>query len=566
MPVPSAQLGLPQIAGTDTPDIPRDINAIIARFEATRNTFATRQILEVGQVGQIKAGRALAPADFTSLGLVLPPGIFGCGSLTNQGSGAALVNKGAVPFAPGILGAASEAAQFVGSTAQALYIADTGAADPFRIRTGSWGCWFRTAKRGQAQYMMGKWANPGGFANGGWDLGVGSGNALAADISNGTATTPLAGMTDVADGRWHFAVVTYDGTKLRMYVDGQPDNAVGVSGPINTVAAPFNIGGLYADAGLPTTLPFYGVVDEAFATPDVLSEDQVRYLMCASLPHTLGIASTAAQLNVRRRKRGAVLATTEFPATPPRIYNLVNDTSNDGSDADGTQGTTATLLGNVGTGAITYVAAPDGIRTGAIHFTGAHQGLSGTDTGLPPGLAARSYGIWFKGVGLSQGIIGWGTVGSADARLALDSGGLLQAFSGSDAISGPRVSDGLWHHGVVVEDNAAADAKRKLYLDGRLVGGSMVMNTLTLAGANRFRVGANPDGTGPLTGSVGRPFVYAGALTSEQVLAIYNVSGQALPASPKDEGYHIEGIEATRILLLTDRLEACDQIDLVVMA
>src|SRR4051812_29717226 len=123
MPVPSAQLGLPQIAGSDTPDIPRDINAIIARFEAVRNTFATRQILEVGQVGQVRAGRALAPADFTALGLGLPVGLFGCGSLVNQGSGAALVNKGGVPFAPGILGVASEAAQFVGSTAQALYIA-----------------------------------------------------------------------------------------------------------------------------------------------------------------------------------------------------------------------------------------------------------------------------------------------------------------------------------------------------------------------------------------------------------------------------------------------------------
>ena len=64
------------------------------------------------------------------------------------GSGGPLVNLGAVPFGVGINGLAATAAVFAGSTGQALYIADTGAADPFRIRTGSWGCWFRTAKRG----------------------------------------------------------------------------------------------------------------------------------------------------------------------------------------------------------------------------------------------------------------------------------------------------------------------------------------------------------------------------------------------------------------------------------
>ena len=50
-----------------------------------------------------------------------------------------LLNKGAVPFDVGINGQANTAAKFVGSTAQALYISDTGATDPFRIKTGSIG-------------------------------------------------------------------------------------------------------------------------------------------------------------------------------------------------------------------------------------------------------------------------------------------------------------------------------------------------------------------------------------------------------------------------------------------
>ena len=55
----------------------------------------------------------------------------------------------------------------------------------------------------------------------------------------------------------------------------------------------------------------------------------------------------------------------------------------------------------------------------------------------------------------------------------------------------------------MVEDNAAGDGvRRKLYFDGRLVGGSTVLNSITLAGANRFRIGAYADGTAPFTGQI----------------------------------------------------------------
>src|SRR3954469_18933277 len=104
---------------------------------------------EVGQVNQCRAGRQLALSDFTNLGLSAPRGLWNLSDLTDaSGNARALTNKGTVTFSPGVNGAVTTAAQFAGSTAQALYIADTGAADPFRITTGSWGCWFRTAKRG----------------------------------------------------------------------------------------------------------------------------------------------------------------------------------------------------------------------------------------------------------------------------------------------------------------------------------------------------------------------------------------------------------------------------------
>jgi hypothetical protein len=102
---------------------------------------AALPILDVGMAGQIRAGRQLTVADFTALGLGQPIGLWNLSDLSNLGSDArALANKGAVTFDVGINGAAATAAKFTGSTGQGLYIADSGAADPYRIKTGSWGC------------------------------------------------------------------------------------------------------------------------------------------------------------------------------------------------------------------------------------------------------------------------------------------------------------------------------------------------------------------------------------------------------------------------------------------
>ena len=105
------------------------------------SVLAAVPVLDVGMSGQIRAGRQLAIADFTNMGLSAPIGLWNLSDLTDaSGHGRALLNKGGVTFASGINGAANTAAQFQGNVNQALYISDTGAADPFRITVGSWGC------------------------------------------------------------------------------------------------------------------------------------------------------------------------------------------------------------------------------------------------------------------------------------------------------------------------------------------------------------------------------------------------------------------------------------------
>jgi hypothetical protein len=540
---------------------------VLSQLGNFKQALAAIQVQDVGNNGQIRAGRVLTPADFTNMGLSTPLGLWNLGTVNDaSGNVRNLTNKGTVTFDTGITGSAAEAAVFTGSTGQALYIADTGAADPFRIRTGSWGCWFRTMKRGTAQYIISKFPAAGG-APSSYALLINASNVPQGTGWNDNAATAVnvTGVTDVADGRWHFAVITHDATKMRLYVDGVLDAQATGAFTLNSAASgPLNIGGFGADAVTATVLPFFDRVDEAFVLTDVLSPEQVYNLYCVSIPHTLGVIPTGTRLAVRRARRGGTLSVTNFPATPVRLHNFTAASLND-------EGSNATpLVANPGTGAIVSVAGADGSPGNAYSFSGAHTGLSATDTGLPSGLSARSYGIWFKttSVAATGTMIGWGTIGTADARLliAITTGNIFSQ-SGADAIQGPNVSDGLWHFAVTVEDNAAVDlVKRKFYLDGRLVGGSTVLTSLTLAGANRFRIGAAPDATQPFVGQTDGGLVYAGALTPEQVKLLYNIGSQQLAPAPKDDADNIEALELTRVLAHFDNIEGTELIDLAVIA
>jgi hypothetical protein len=516
---------------------------------------------EVGVSGQLRAGHTLASTDFTAQGLAVPLGLWNLSDLTDaSGNGRALVNKGSVPFGVGINGAATTAAVFAGSTGQALYIADTGAADPFRIKTGSWGCWFRTAKRAIGQSVLFK----GSAVSLGYSLQISASNIVSIACWDG-ATTLVAnalGTSDVCDDRWHFIVATQDGTKLRAYLDGALEASVAASGAIGASSGPLNVGGQYADGSTAATQPHYGRVDEAFVTSDVLSEDQIRNLYAARITHTLTVVPGDVRILVRRRRRGGALATTDFPTTPVRLHNFTGGSLTD-------QGSGGVALAPVGGGSIVAVSGADGALNGGQSFSGAHTGLGATDAGLPAGLTARSFGAWFKTTTATAVVsfIGWGSGAATAAGAWVGTGatGGLLSQNGADQMAGPFVADGLWHHVVVVEDNAAGDGvKRKGYLDGRLVIGSTVLNTLTLGGANRFRVGATADGAGPMVGQIDGAFVHSVALTGEQVRALWNVGSQQLAPSPKDATDHVEAVTSTDLLAVLDTIESSDSVDLIV--
>lgn len=389
---------------------------------------------------------------------------------------------------------------------------------------------------------------------------VASNNLQAGLSADGVVELALVGYSDICDDRWHFCVVTCDNAFMRLYIDGILEDNRQFNGFLFPSSGPLNVGGQAADAATVNAFPCYGRIDEAFVTSDVLTEDQVRYLYCAKIPHTLGQVPTRTSVNIRRRRRGSLLTLADFAVQPVRLYNFQGGSLGD-------EGSNGQVLVPAGTPP-TVVAGADGSRDNGYSFNGTTANtLASTDAGLPAALTTRSYGVWFKtntGSGSTMAVLSWGNGTTNDAGVwggMLN--GVLRVYTLGSAAIGPYVSDGQWHHLVVTEDNGAYDGvKQKIYLDGRLVANQTILNAVTLGGANRFRIGGAADGNQPFIGQIDSAFVLNYTLTTEDVIKLYNKGSQALPPSPKAVGDNIEGFTATDILAVFDDLEGSYQVDL----
>lgn len=526
-----------------------------------------RTVLEVGVANQIRAGRQLSATDFTNLGLAAPAGLWNLSNTNDSsGNGRNLTNKGSVAFSTGINGAASTSARFGFSATQALYVNDVGAADPFRIKTGAIGCWFRSTKRGSNQTLMSKRGPSSGQF--GWQLSV---TAVSIPLfgfsTTGSDYTFVYGKTDVCDGKWHFIVAVHDGVSVHIYTDGILDGFGYAPSFMFGPSQPFNIGGFDADASSDAYEPVSGYIDEAFVTPEVLSDDQVRNLYCAKISHSLGGVPKTVGVNVRRRKRGAALLSGDFSTQPLRLYNFSAGSLTDG----GSNNVTLTAQNSP-----VSVPGVDGSLGNAYKLSNsADSHFSSTDAGLPSAFGSRSYGCWFaqSTAGANQALISWGAGSTTSSQsLYIDTNGHLKARTPSGGgidIVGPHVADGSWHFVVIVEDNSPFDAiKRRMYIDGEYYVGGADLASITLSGAARFRIGHWADGIGDsgnvFDGNIDSVFVCGYVMSPDEIAALYAKGSQSLGVSPKSAGDHIEAVTATDVFCAFDTIRSVDQIDLVV--
>ena len=181
-------------------------------------------------------------------------------STANRNNG---VNNGAVGV-PGIIGGG---AGFNGSA-----LINLGNPADFSLNsTLTLSAWFN-ASTGQNDYarLINKYQNP----SSGYDLNLDgpNGNDLLFEFrdTSGNYHNVLSSQGGLTDGNWHYAVATYDGSKLVVYLDGQPSNSAAASATIQSNTVPLTLGGSAVE-----NQPYTGHLDEARISATARSADWI---------------------------------------------------------------------------------------------------------------------------------------------------------------------------------------------------------------------------------------------------------------------------------------------------
>ena len=163
-----------------------------------------------------------------------------------------------------------ECASFNGSSS---YI-DTNYTLP-AISTISFSLWFKTSTTGSQMYMFGDFDSFGANASGRFALSIESTNYFGIRTGNGSIwftdnTTALA--TPYQNGMWHHAVLTANGTALKLYIDGSLLASITSNPAVGTAGAQSMI---FGRLGHYSTSYFNGDMDQVRIFQIELSSQQV---------------------------------------------------------------------------------------------------------------------------------------------------------------------------------------------------------------------------------------------------------------------------------------------------
>jgi RHS repeat-associated protein len=299
------------------------------------------------------------------------------------------------------------------------------------------------------------------------------------------------------DTLWHLYDVTYNGTKVTGYVDGQ---AIGTAVlPLNTKPA-----GTSLDVGGGT-----GSYDEAAVYPTALSAARI------GAHWTRG---ESAKVTCAARPAGIYPAA--IRADAPRVYYRLGDGSRLMLDSSGHCANAA----RVSDDATSTPGAIAGDPNAAVMGDGTTVIASASS--LPAGKSARTLEIWYKASALnfiSFPLISYGSSGASRGfGLTFNAGDGSSALTisddkGNNVSFGLPYNDTLWHLYDITYDGSTVTA----YADGRNIGSApMTLDTKPVGTA--LDIGSS--------GSEDEAAVYPTALSPARITAHWLASGNAPPA------------------------------------
>lgn len=295
---------------------------------------------------------------------------------------------------------------------------------------------------------------------------------LVLDVASAAAVTTLTGTAVLNDNAWHHAVGTFDGTTLRLYVDGQFDVSVAQGGVTPTAENTVTIG--MDQGGSPLFFNGY-LAEPAYYSATILRPNRVlfHYQVGVSeyLPTTYYKQAVRDDLAVRYYRLGDATA--------------VAMTDSSGGNFNGTY--TNVSLNQPGG----IMIDPDGIYDKSAKFDGFYGGsstASGPDTGMPSGNSDRTLEAWIyltetpALVPPVRAIIsGYGTAGVADQAwyLSVISTLVLRFSTDGADVNGTTVLQlRRWYH--VAVKNVGNNVT--IYLDGDVEATGMLTINTVLSG------------------------------------------------------------------------------------
>ena len=172
-------------------------------------------------------------------------------------------------------GRVNEAIEFPGLGAQ--YIAIRNVEYAAGIPELSISVWIKTAQKG----LISSWDRSEFFRFSVGDDQLGNETLVAFDFC--CPITDWHGVTEVTDDKWHHIVITFDGEKKRIFVDGKLDvEEAAHSEFIGPKAVRYGFIGVGSEADVfngprgPTNFPFKGLMDEYIMLHKALTEKEVE--------------------------------------------------------------------------------------------------------------------------------------------------------------------------------------------------------------------------------------------------------------------------------------------------
>jgi hypothetical protein len=206
--------------------------------------------------------------------------------------------------------------------------------------------WLQRDALGTYELLMGKTSM---FLNGGWGLYAEDAGRLVFFVGN-PANEASRVVADVPAGVWTHVAGSYDGTTLRLYLNGELAGSIAYDGGVPAVADPFLIGNNGIYGGMPAHVDEVRLWDRALSAADIAARMNQRITgPMAGLVASWGFDGTPSREILDRTGNGHVGRLPDPPATETRILRFA-----------GTEGQKVTL-GLSGGGGVSYrLIAPSG--------------------------------------------------------------------------------------------------------------------------------------------------------------------------------------------------------------